>query len=73
MLKGYFKADDEALAWGLFGAIVGAAGSTMIPSKKGGKGKMIKPGMAAALGAVGALGARAAFDPTLVNERKTTV
>lgn len=62
-MKGYLKADANSLAWGAVGAMLGlAVGAKAAPKHKK---------AAAAVGAVAALGARAAFDPELKAERQT--
>jgi len=70
MLEGYVEQDEQSIAVGLLGLAAGlvvgeAAGLTK------GKNRQLKQGAAAATGLAVALGVRAAFDPTLVDKRKT--
>ena len=64
MLKGWFKADEGALAFGLVGALVGlAVGEGVKP-----KGKKLHPALVAGAGATAALAGRAFVDPVLKAE-----
>lgn len=62
-MKGYFKADADSVAMGIVGASVG---SMVGPHVKKGRHSA---GVGAALGALLALGLRAAVDPQLKSER----
>ena len=64
MFKGYFKADEKAVAFGFLGATAGLAAGKMIAPKQ-------KTPVQMAIGALLGLGVRAAFDPQLAAERKT--
>jgi hypothetical protein len=65
MFKGYFKGDEKAIAFGFLGATAGTAVVNRFLPKQ-------KLPVKLALGTLLGLATRAAFDPELANERKTT-